>query len=111
MFNVSYTTFAAVCLAGLMEGFGIPWPGAFIIAGAAVSLGDGFAAVPTATALFAFEYLVGSLLQYLVGRLIGSTALAWLPEAHRNRLDGLFAKHGPGCARSPSAITCRFPLA
>lgn len=37
---------------------------------------------------------MGSLLQYLVGRLVGPAALAWLPAVHRNKLDSLLRKHG-----------------
>ena len=94
MLGSPYLTFAAVCFAGLVEGFGIPWPGAFIIAGAAVSLGDQAAAVPAAAGLFTLGYCVGSLLQYLVGWLVGPVALSWLPTRHRGKLDGLIEKYG-----------------
>jgi membrane protein DedA with SNARE-associated domain len=96
MFSGSYTTFAAVCLAGLVEGVGIPWPGGLIIAGAAASMGESSAAVPVVAALFTLGYYVGALLQYLIGRLIGPAALAWLPAVQRKRLDSLILKHGLG---------------
>jgi membrane protein DedA with SNARE-associated domain len=95
MVNGSYT-FAAVCLAGLVEGVGIPWPGGLIIAGAAVSMGESATAVPVAAALFTLGYYVGALLQYLIGRLIGPAALSWLPAVQRKRLDSLILKHGLG---------------
>lgn len=84
----------AVFTAGLLEGVGIPWPGALIIAGAAAGLGAGTAGVPLAAACFTAGYCLGSAMQYLLGRLLGGTVLGWLPSAQRCRMDELTRKHG-----------------
>lgn len=87
-------TLAAVFAAGLLEGIGVPWPGMFIIAGAAAGLGNGWTDMPRVTAAFAVGYSLGALIQYLLGRLAGPTVLAWLPAAQRAKLQALSAKHG-----------------
>lgn len=87
-------TTAAVFAAGLLEGAGVPWPGAVIIAGAAASLGNGFADIPLVAMAFAAGYCLGSIVQYILGRLLGPVILAWLPAAQRAKVDALTARHG-----------------
>ncbi|HYF77929.1 MAG TPA: VTT domain-containing protein [Symbiobacteriaceae bacterium] len=90
---VSYGTIVTIVAAGIMEGTGIPWPGALILAGVAANLEYGH--IPLITACFTAGYCVGSVAQYILGRMIGRVVLSWLPERHRKSVEQMIAKHGP----------------
>lgn len=92
--TTAYATAAAVFVAGLLEGIGIPWPGAVIVAGAAAGLGGGYRDVPLAAMLFAAGYCLGSMIQYVMGRLVGQRMLAWLPAKQRCSLEALTTRYG-----------------
>jgi membrane protein DedA with SNARE-associated domain len=96
LLSFTSTASAVVFLAGIVEGLGIPWPGAFILAGTAATSGDDFSVVPVSAFLFTAGYCLGSYLQFLVGWTIGPRVLAWLPDAHRLKLERLTAKYGMG---------------
>lgn len=90
-----YAALAAICTASFMEGTGVPWPGSFIVAGAAATLAKGTESVALVTGLVAVSYLCGALLQYIVGYFFGEAALAWLPAAQRSKLERMADKYGP----------------
>lgn len=90
----TFEQIAMVALAGLLEGLGVPWPGAVVVAGAGIVAGNDLPDMLLLTAAFGVAYSVGALCQYGLGRLIGPKALAWLPDRYRDRLDGLLARHG-----------------
>ncbi|HWI66597.1 MAG TPA: VTT domain-containing protein [Symbiobacteriaceae bacterium] len=94
MMQTSTATAAAVFAAGLLEGVGVPWPGAVIIAGAAASLGNGGVDIPLVGLCFTAGYCLGSIVQYVLGRLLGPVILNWLPATQRAKLDALTARHG-----------------
>jgi len=94
--HTTAATGAAVFIAGLLEGVGIPWPGALTIAGAAAGMSNGLVAIPTMGLLFAAGYCLGSMVQYVLGRLVGMRVLSWLPKEQQGKVDGVMAKYGMG---------------
>lgn len=95
----------ALAAAGLIEGVGLPWPGIVIMATAGTA-GDDWRSVLLLTLTFSVAYTAGSLIQYAVGRLLGSLALGWLSEQQRAKLEGLLGRYGMGavCWARPLAI-------
>ena len=81
-------------LAGALEGAGVPWPGIVIVAGAGIAAGGDWVGLGVLSAAFTVAYCLGALAQYVCGRALGPVALAWLPAAHRSRLEALMQKHG-----------------
>lgn len=90
---VSYGTIVTVVAAGVMEGTGIPWPGALILAGVAASLEYGN--IPLITACFTAGYCAGAIAQYLLGRMVGRVVLGWLPASQREKVEQMTTKYGP----------------
>ncbi len=84
----------AVAVAGLLEGIGVPWPGAIVVAGAGIVAGGGWQDVLLLTAAFGFSYCLGALMQYAVGRFLGTRALAWIPAKYRQRIDTMMTRYG-----------------
>ena len=97
---------AAICTASFLEGTGVPWPGVYIVAGAAATLERGAPSVLLVAALAAASYCLGSLVQYSLGYLFGATALSWLPAGQRAKLERLADRYGPAlvCWSRPFAI-------
>lgn len=97
---------AAICTAGFLEGTGVPWPGVYIVAGAAATLESSIGNIALVAGLAAVSYCLGSLLQYAIGYLCGETALSWLPRRQRARLEQLADRYGPAlvCWSRPFAI-------
>lgn len=91
--SVSYGTIVTVVAAGVMEGTGIPWPGALIIAGVAANLDYGN--IPLVTACFTAGYCAGSVAQYILGRVVGRVVLSWLPARQRAKVEQMTARYGP----------------
>lgn len=89
-----YTLFGFVCLGGLLEGFGIPWPGGWILAGVAAGMRGSAAAVAGAVGLYTAGYWMGAVLQYFVGWKIGPLAISWLPAHYRTKLERLTTQYG-----------------
>lgn len=80
-------------LSGLLEGLGIPWPGAVVLTIAGTRFGALAAAVIIGT-LFALAYTAGSAVQYALGRSCRHLLDRFLPEKTRLKLDRLIAKYG-----------------
>lgn len=80
--------------AGVVEGIGIPWPGALYVAttGFVESSWTQMALLAT---VFSVGYTLGALAQYFIGCYLGQAALAWLPGDKRERLQSLLARFGP----------------
>lgn len=97
---------AAICTAGFLEGTGVPWPGVYIVAGAAATMERGAPSVLLVAALAAASYCLGSLVQYSLGYLFGAAALSWLPAGQRRKLEQLADRYGPAlvCWSRPFAI-------
>lgn len=97
---------AAVCTASFLEGTGVPWPGVYIVAGAAATLERGAPSVLLVAVLAAASYCLGSLVQYSLGYLCGAKALSWLPAGQRTKLEKLADRYGPAlvCWSRPFAI-------
>ncbi|MDF2629934.1 MAG: DedA protein [Symbiobacteriaceae bacterium] len=90
---VPYGTIVTVVAAGIMEGTGIPWPGALILAGVAANLDYGH--IPLITACFTGGYCAGSIAQYILGRMVGRVVLGWLPARTREKVEQMTTKYGP----------------
>lgn len=97
---------AAICTAAFLEGTGVPWPGVYIVAGAAAMLERSVGNIALVAGLAAVSYCLGALVQYAIGYLFGETALSWLPARQRARLEQLAERYGPAlvCWSRPFAI-------
>jgi membrane protein DedA with SNARE-associated domain len=80
-------------VSGILEGIGVPWPGAIIITTAGAEFPGMLNAVILAT-LFAVTYTLGSAAQYAVGRFGRSLLERLLSPRIRTRLDETMAKYG-----------------
>lgn len=83
-----------VALAGLLEGIGVPWPGAVVVAAAGVASGGSWPDLLVLAAIFGLAYSLGSLGQYTLGRVAGQRAMAWMPDRYRNRLTNALTRYG-----------------
>lgn len=83
-----------VATAGAMEGLGVPWPGAVLVAGAGAALGGDWSDMMQMTAIFGVAYSAGSLVQYALGAMLGARILGWMPAPYRTRLDDLLGRYG-----------------
>lgn len=92
--QVSPQQLFAILIAGCLEGFGIPWPGALVVAAAGVATGGDWLAISTLACLFGVSYCLGAIGQYTVGRLLGTAALAWMPQAQQAKLTAMTDKYG-----------------
>jgi membrane protein DedA with SNARE-associated domain len=86
----------ALVAAGGMEGTGIPWPGAVIVAGAGLTARGGWLSLCLLATAFSASYCLGALAQYGLGRTLGAASLRWLPVAQRHKVTALLAKYGTG---------------
>lgn len=84
----------AVALAGLLEGIGVPWPGALVVAGAGIAVGGGFADLLLLTAVFGVAYSSGALIQYAIGRFLGQKAMGWMPLRYREKIERMMGRYG-----------------
>lgn len=83
----------ASMLSGLVEGMGIPWPGAVVMTAAGTEAPD--AAAATILALcFGLLYTGASWLQYLVGKHFWPFLQRFIPLAQQERLKAVMQKHG-----------------
>lgn len=80
-------------LSGLLEGMGVPWPGAIVLtaAGADHTSLQGTLLLGT---LFAITYTVGAVAQYAMGRWCRGLIERWLSESMRNRLERTIKRYG-----------------
>jgi membrane protein DedA with SNARE-associated domain len=80
-------------LSGVMEGSGIPWPGAVVIT-AAGSQHAGIVGALVLGTLFSVTYVIGSAIQYVFGRCCRSLLERFLSDAMRAKLDHAIEKYG-----------------
>ncbi|HEY3369102.1 MAG TPA: VTT domain-containing protein [Symbiobacteriaceae bacterium] len=80
-------------LSGFLEGIGVPWPGAVVLAAAGTGAGALAAAVLLGT-LFALTYTAGSAAQYLIGRYCRDLLDRLLSPKTRDKLDRVIEKYG-----------------
>ncbi|HYG58167.1 MAG TPA: VTT domain-containing protein [Symbiobacteriaceae bacterium] len=80
-------------VSGLLEGLGIPWPGAVVITAAGTEFAGVEGAMWLAT-LFAVTYTASSAIQYAVGRYCRRFLERFLSEKIRAQLDQAIHKYG-----------------
>lgn len=80
-------------LSGVMEGSGIPWPGAVVIT-AAGSQHPGIVGALVLGTLFSVTYVAGSAIQYVFGRFCRSLLERFLSDAMRAKLEHAIEKYG-----------------
>lgn len=80
-------------LSGVMEGSGVPWPGAVVIT-AAGSQHAGIVGALVLGTLFSLAYVAGSVVQYVFGRCCRSLLERLLSDAMRAKLDRAIEKYG-----------------
>lgn len=83
----------ASMLSGLLEGLGIPWPGAVVLTAAGTEAPDASSAVVLALC-FGILYTGTSWVQYLMGRYFWNFLRGYIPEAQQARLLAVMEKHG-----------------
>lgn len=83
----------ASMLSGLLEGLGVPWPGAVVLTAAGTSAPDATTAVVLALC-FGVVYTASSWLQYLVGRYFWRFIQRYVAPEKQERLYALMRKHG-----------------
>jgi membrane protein DedA with SNARE-associated domain len=83
----------ASMLSGLLEGMGIPWPGAVVLTAAGTEATDATGAVVLALC-FGVLYTGASWLQYMVGRYCWSFLQRYIPAAQQAKLQAVMEKHG-----------------
>lgn len=89
---LSNSAFAGM-LSGLLEGLGVPWPGAVVLTVAGTRFGALTAAIIIGT-LFSLAYTVGSAVQYTFGRTCRQLLDYFLSEKTKRKLDQAIAKYG-----------------
>lgn len=90
---VSSPSAIAGILSGILEGIGVPWPGALVLAAAGTKFHGWTADVLIAT-LFAVAYTASSALQYLIGRYCRGFIDRFLPEESSRKLDRTIKRYG-----------------
>lgn len=80
-------------ISGFMEGSGIPWPGAVVMAAVGAEHNTLLGAAVLAT-LFAVMYTIGSLAQYALGRYCRGALERFLSAKMRQRLEHAIRKYG-----------------
>lgn len=80
-------------VSGLLEGVGVPWPGAVVLAAAGTRTAAIVSAVLVGT-LFALAYTMGSAVQYLIGRYCRGLLDRFLSAATREKLERVIEKYG-----------------
>ncbi len=83
----------AAMVSGLLEGVGIPWPGAVVLTAAGTEAVSASAAVVFALC-FGVVYTGSSWLQYLVGRYFWHFLRRFIPEEQQARLHAVMQRHG-----------------
>ncbi|MFZ5825906.1 MAG: DedA family protein [Bacillota bacterium] len=83
----------ASMLSGLLEGMGIPWPGAVVLTAAGTEAPNPAAAVVLALC-FGLVYTASSWLQYLMGRHFWRFIQGYVSSEKQERLYRLMQKHG-----------------
>jgi|GEM_PF-1367490 len=80
-------------ISGLLEGVGVPWPGALVLT-AAGSEYTGLVNAAILGTMFAVAYTIGSMLQYWFGRCCRSLLERFLSADMKRRLDEAITKYG-----------------
>lgn len=80
-------------LSGVLEGLGIPWPGAVVLT-AGGTANPGIESAALLGTLFAVAYTAGSAVQYTFGRFCRSLLERLLSPAMREKLDRAIEKYG-----------------
>jgi membrane protein DedA with SNARE-associated domain len=80
-------------LSGVLEGLGIPWPGAVVLTAAGTQY-TGISNAAVLATLFAVTYTAGSAAQYVVGRFCRGLLDRLLSQAMRERVDQAIEKYG-----------------
>lgn len=80
-------------LSGLMEGLGLPWPGAVLLAAAGAESPDDASALALAAAFSAF-YTAAAWVQYCVGYYAWKALSRYVPARYQERLVSLFERYG-----------------
>ena len=80
-------------ISGILEGVGVPWPGALVLAAAGTKY-SGWTADVLISTLFAVSYTASSALQYLVGRFGRRFIDRFLSEDTRRKLDRSIKRYG-----------------
>jgi membrane protein DedA with SNARE-associated domain len=80
-------------LSGVLEGLGIPWPGAVVLTAAGTQY-TGISNAAMLATLFAVTYTAGSAAQYVVGRCFRGLLDWMLSQAMRQKLDRAIEKYG-----------------
>lgn len=83
----------ASILSGVLEGLGIPWPGAIVLTAAGTEAPDASTALVLALC-FGFLYTGSSWLQYLLGRYFWTFLRRYIPQAQQEKLHAVMQKHG-----------------
>ncbi|MFZ5816531.1 MAG: DedA family protein [Bacillota bacterium] len=83
----------ASMISGLLEGMGIPWPGAVVLAAAGTETADAGTAVVVALC-FGLVYTASSWLQYFMGRYFWNFFQRYIPAAQQQRFLSIMRKHG-----------------
>lgn len=83
----------ASMLSGVMEGLGVPWPGAVVMAAVGTGASDGASTV-LLSLIFSLLYTGAAWLQYLVGRYFWRFLERFFPRSSRDRLMHVFHKYG-----------------
>ncbi|HLN64281.1 MAG TPA: VTT domain-containing protein [Symbiobacteriaceae bacterium] len=80
-------------ISGVLEGLGVPWPGAVVVTTAGANH-PGLQGAAIIATLFAAAYTIGSAAQYAAGRFCRNLLERYLPTRVRNRLERAMAKYG-----------------
>lgn len=83
----------ATMLSGLLEGLGIPWPGAVVLTAAGTEAPNAATAVVLALC-FGVVYTASSWLQYLMGRYFWRFIQPYVAPEKQERMYALMRKHG-----------------
>lgn len=83
----------ASMLSGVLEGLGIPWPGAVVMAAAGTEAPNAATGILLAL-IFGVVYTISAWLQYLMGRYFWTFLQRFIPRAQQEKLQSVMQKHG-----------------
>lgn len=83
----------ASMLSGVLEGIGVPWPGAVVMAAAGTEAPDATAAIVLALCFGVF-YTGTSWLQYMLGRYFWTFLQRFVPAGYQEKMHAVMQKHG-----------------
>lgn len=84
---------AASMLSGLMEGLGIPWPGAVVLAAGGTEALD-FSSTVALALCFGVVYTGAAWVQYVVGRYFWHLLVRFVPKGQQAKLRSVMRRHG-----------------